>query len=266
MGYSASALERYTYCPLSWWLSRQGVKGEGDAIKDGHRRHAAKGRLLALWETMRRAYERSFDAATLFTLVASSAALFAIDATLVDPFGPLGVFLLVLALLSLVTALAYLLRAVRARERGESARRKAGIVEGELTYSDLDRPADVLRSERYDISGRPDYVVRRDGHLIPVEVKTGKAPARPHESHVVQAAAYALLVEETSGERPPYAIVSYEDRSFEVPYDEALKNEVLVTALRMRLAEATGDVHRNHDQRGRCAGCSRRAVCPERLV
>lgn len=266
MSYSASALERFTYCPLSWWLGRQGVKGDGEAIREGHLKHAAKGRLLALWEAMVRAYARHMDAATLFILVAAATALVAVDLTLVDPLGVGGIFLLFLSLLCLLGATAYLLRALRAKERGDNARRRAGIVEGEITYSDLDKPADVLRSQKYDLTGKPDYVVRRGGMFIPVEVKTGKAPTMPHESHVIQAATYALLVEETTGVRPPVAIVAYEDRQFEIPYDEALQREVLVTALKMRLAEATGEVHRTHDQRGRCAGCSRRAMCPERLV
>lgn len=36
---SASDLERHAYCPLSWQLALSGVKGEGDAIELGKRRH-----------------------------------------------------------------------------------------------------------------------------------------------------------------------------------------------------------------------------------
>ena len=36
---SASDLERHTYCPLSWQLSKAGVSGEGDALKKGRRAH-----------------------------------------------------------------------------------------------------------------------------------------------------------------------------------------------------------------------------------
>ena len=36
---SASDLERHTYCPLSWQLSKAGVSGEGDALKKGMRAH-----------------------------------------------------------------------------------------------------------------------------------------------------------------------------------------------------------------------------------
>tara|TARA_B100000459_G_scaffold146219_1_gene112037 strand:+ start:11 stop:1189 length:1179 start_codon:yes stop_codon:yes gene_type:complete len=37
---SASDLERYEYCPLSWSLSRQGNSGQGEAIVAGIKRHA----------------------------------------------------------------------------------------------------------------------------------------------------------------------------------------------------------------------------------
>src|SRR5687767_4858363 len=119
MSYSASALERFTYCPVSSWLSRQGVKGDGEAIREGSLKHAAKGRLLAVWEAMIRAYARHVDAATLFILVAAATALVAVDLTLVDPFGVAGIFLLFLSLLCLLGATGYLMRAVRARDRGE---------------------------------------------------------------------------------------------------------------------------------------------------
>ena len=37
---SASDLERYTYCPLSWSLARQGTAGVGKAIEEGKAKHA----------------------------------------------------------------------------------------------------------------------------------------------------------------------------------------------------------------------------------
>ena len=37
---SASDLERHTYCPVSWQLSKAGVSGEGEAIDRGAKTHA----------------------------------------------------------------------------------------------------------------------------------------------------------------------------------------------------------------------------------
>jgi hypothetical protein len=36
---SASDLERHTYCPVSWQLSKAGVSGEGDALEQGMLSH-----------------------------------------------------------------------------------------------------------------------------------------------------------------------------------------------------------------------------------
>ena len=36
---SASELERYTYCPVSWHLAKEGSSGMGDAITSGIEKH-----------------------------------------------------------------------------------------------------------------------------------------------------------------------------------------------------------------------------------
>ena len=38
---SASDLERHSYCPLSWKLSRMGKSGRGEAVQAGREKHAA---------------------------------------------------------------------------------------------------------------------------------------------------------------------------------------------------------------------------------
>ncbi|MBV18657.1 MAG: hypothetical protein CMA56_02200 [Euryarchaeota archaeon] len=40
MSISASDLERHTYCPMSWHLSREGIGAKGEAVVEGVRRHA----------------------------------------------------------------------------------------------------------------------------------------------------------------------------------------------------------------------------------
>ncbi|MEC8869338.1 MAG: hypothetical protein VX511_01775, partial [Candidatus Thermoplasmatota archaeon] len=36
---SASEMERYGYCPLSWWLGRSGVEAEGSEVDSGLAKH-----------------------------------------------------------------------------------------------------------------------------------------------------------------------------------------------------------------------------------
>ncbi|HWG90149.1 MAG TPA: CRISPR-associated protein Cas4 [Candidatus Thermoplasmatota archaeon] len=265
MGYSASDLERWSYCHLSWWLSRGGVRGEGDEIAGGVEAHAAKGDHMSVWRRLLAAHKEALTTAFHLGVVAAAAATLAIEVTFLDYERGYNILLMLLSLLWLFVALIFLGRAMKKEKQAAAIRRDAGFVIGDPTYSDLDRPGTILRSKKYDLGGRPDYMVRRDGHLIPVEVKTGKTPKHPHDSHVLQVATYCVLVEEVMGERPPYGILTYEDAHFEIPYTEDLKDKVLRTVLEMRLAEVTQKVHRSHDRPGKCRGCSRRHACAERL-
>jgi CRISPR-associated exonuclease Cas4 len=52
---------------------------------------------------------------------------------------------------------------------------------------------------------------------------------------------------------------------FEVEYGEEQKRLLESMLGKMRDALQTEDVHRNHDRPGKCANCSRREGCPERL-
>lgn len=72
-----------------------------------------------------------------------------------------------------------------------------------------------------ELSGRPDYVIRRaDGSLVPIEYKATHLFLGFHEAHgrafdVVQAIAECRLVQARLGARPPYGLVLYGDASGE---------------------------------------------------
>jgi CRISPR-associated exonuclease Cas4 len=137
-----------------------------------------------------------------------------------------------------------------------------------VTYSDTgawDRCERPLFSNQYGLTGRPDYLVRgRDG-IIPVEVKSGRAPAHPYDSHVLQLAAYCLLVEEQEGRPVPYGIVKYDDRAFEIDFTPGLRVRLLDALGAIRSGLEARDVARSHDEVQRCAGCGYRDRCDERL-
>lgn len=147
-------------------------------------------------------------------------------------------------------------------------RRRAGLPEGEVIYEDMSeaRPSPPLISRRYGLLGKPDYLVRRGELLIPVEVKTAAAPERPYASHVMQLAAYCLLVEEAFGRRPPYGWIRYRDRVFRVDYTAALREELLAILAAMRRDLARGEAHRQHRHPSRCRACGFRAICEESLA
>jgi CRISPR-associated exonuclease Cas4 len=111
----------------------------------------------------------------------------------------------------------------------------------------------VLRSDRYRLAGRPDALRRRrDGGLVPVELKHRPAPRRgPFPSHVVQLGAYCLLVEEATGRPPAFGLLRYDDGDVPIAWDTALRDRVLAT-----LARATAPYDGAADPSpAKCRGC-----------
>lgn len=148
-------------------------------------------------------------------------------------------------------------------------RRQSGLPEGDVIYSDTGawtRNEEVLRSRAHDLVGKPDYLVRAGRHVIPVEVKSMRAPERPREGHLLQLGAYCLLVEERFGARPPYGILRFSDKSLKIPFEGALERAVIETLARMRAdAPRAGGARRDHSDPARCAACGVRDDCAERL-
>jgi CRISPR-associated exonuclease Cas4 len=266
VSYSAAEVERYTYCPMSWALSNKGQEGVGEAPIRGELAHAAIGKSISIWRTLLDDHYKALRIALYLALTAASAATLALEVVFLDAHGPAHWLLLLMSLTWLLTSLAFLARAMRKEEQARKVVAASGLVSGELTYSDLDRPAETLRSAKYDLTGKPDYIVRRHGELIPVEVKTGRTPETPHESHLMQLGVYCILVEEAYGQRPHRGVLQYPERTFEVPFTAEFRDRVLETTLKMRWADMTGNAHRTHQQPGKCRGCSRREACGERLA
>ena len=152
--------------------------------------------------------------------------------------------------------------------RSGAARREAGLPAGRVTYVDTgawDRCERPLFSARHRLTGRPDYLVQGREGVIPVEVKSGATPHQPYLGHVLQLAAYCLLIEDQDGRPPPYGILKYNNRAFEIDYTPALRSRLLETldALRQDLGQA--EVDRSHDELPRCASCGYRERCNQRL-
>lgn len=146
-------------------------------------------------------------------------------------------------------------------------RRRASLPDGAVVYEDM---SDVVRSPplsapHYGLIGRPDYLIRREGFLLPVEVKSAAAPRRPHPSHLLQLAAYCLLVEEVYGLRPPGGFIRYRDRTLWADYTPALRAALLRTLAAMRRDLERGEAHRQHRSPARCRACGFRAICEEAL-
>ena len=151
-----------------------------------------------------------------------------------------------------------------------AARGEAGLPRGEVLYSDtrawgpVEKP---LFSAAYRLAGKPDYLVKDRRAIVPVEVKSSRAPADgPRRGHVMQLAAYCMLVEETFDRRPAYGIVKYADQTFSVENTDGLRSALLDALDEMQQALAAGRAKRSHSDPRRCAGCGYRHACDERLA
>jgi CRISPR-associated exonuclease Cas4 len=149
------------------------------------------------------------------------------------------------------------------------ARRGTGLPSGVVVYSDTggwSRVEQPLFSAALQLAGKPDYLVRQRDSIIPVEVKSGQAPAGgPHLGHIYQLAAYCALVAEAYGRRPAYGLIQYADHTLAVSYTRELEAELRALLADMRADAEAGDVARSHDSAARCRACGYREVCDEAL-
>ena len=148
-------------------------------------------------------------------------------------------------------------------------RREAGLPGGRVIYSDTGNWREVERPLYYQplkLTGKPDYLVQQNGIVIPVEVKSGRAPDSPYDSHIFQLASYCLLVEKTYGKRPPYGIIHYSDRNFAIDYTPELEFALMDLLADMRRDEIKDDVERSHEQAARCVRCGFRNICDQNLA
>lgn len=147
---------------------------------------------------------------------------------------------------------------------------KGGLPSGDLIYEDASGYTDdVLYSEELNLCGKPDYIVQdRDGDMVPVEVKSAAAPRgdHPYESHLMQLAAYFLLIEDALDCTPSHGLIRYRDRTLRAENTEELRGRVLEVIERMRAGLRDGGAHRSHHQPSRCARCSMAESCDERII
>jgi len=166
-------------------------------------------------------------------------------------------------------ALALFIFAIFFFRKSSIQQKEAGLPGGRIIYSDtrgwgkMEKP---LYFSELDLTGKPDYLVEQNGRIIPVEVKSGRAPDAPYDSHIFQLAAYCLLVEKNYDTRPPYGIIHYDNKDFAIDYTRELEDALTDLLVEMKRDEHKRDVPRSHEQAGRCARCGYRNVCDQRLA
>lgn len=149
-------------------------------------------------------------------------------------------------------------------------KRQSGLPDGEVIYEDASgKVREPIFSRRLGLSGKPDYLLEDDeGNLIPVEVKSGYAPRgdRPYKSHLLQIAAYFILVEDVLQLPTDYGLIRYRDRTLRVDNTDELREMLMDTIAEMRMLLAQDEAHRSHNHARRCVHCSMAHACDEKLA
>ena len=163
----------------------------------------------------------------------------------------------------LLVALAILIFWLSGRQQ-----RAAGLPGGRIIYADSKTwgtPERPFFDPLSGLTGKPDYVMKQNDQLLPVEVKSAYAPAEPYESHLMQLMAYCYLIERATGQRPPYGILRYRNRTFAIDYTRARENRLMDILDEMRLLEKRGNAGRSHEEAARCARCGYAKTCDQKL-
>jgi CRISPR-associated exonuclease Cas4 len=136
------------------------------------------------------------------------------------------------------------------------------IYRSKAIYSDhKEKPEKALYSSKYELIGKPDFILHTKDGLLPLEIKHTNRPEQPYFSHVIQLISYCLLIEEEKGVKPRYGFIQYKrGQPFAVPYTEKMKSFLIKTMEEMRnhidLGECPKQVRRN-----KCEKCNYREYC-----
>ena len=269
---SASEMERYGYCPLSWYLDLRGIDAEGDEVNTGVEKHKAIGDSLKnLLVEEEKSRETSTTLMTIVGLIMTVVTIALIILWLSTDVlrQNMGVILLIIGIGWMLIAAFFLYKLLLSTERIDQLRDDYNLGEETIETPDgLTEETPVLKSRKYNLAGRPDYMIKENDLRIPVEVKTGRRPKAPFFSHVLQIGAYCLLSEETFQKSPSHGQIRYgfENEPHNVDWEPKLKTLVLEKIEEMNdVLEGRTKAHRNHKRVGKCNNCSRRKGCPERL-
>jgi CRISPR-associated exonuclease Cas4 len=172
----------------------------------------------------------------------------------------LGLLLAALALIILL-----LNERRRRRHRLLEERHKAlGLPPGELVYEDADGQGEPLTSDSYPLVGKPDYVVQiPDGRPVPIELKPNVRDTMvPYSNHVIQIAAYCLILEDYFEQAPTHGILRYADREFTVEYTPSLRKKVIRLLNEMAKCSETQPPPLTKQRATKCRACTFQAICP----
>ncbi|HLZ61895.1 MAG TPA: CRISPR-associated protein Cas4 [Ktedonosporobacter sp.] len=175
---------------------------------------------------------------------------------------PIGIGLLLVAFILLILLLNE--RRYQRRRLIEERRRALGLPAGELVYEDADGQGESLSSSEYPLAGKPDYVVQLpDGRPVPIELKLKVQDATaPYSNHIIQVAAYCLILESYFERVPTHGILRYADHEFTVDYTPALRKKVIRLLTEMERCSSQQPPPLTRQKVAKCRVCTFQPICP----
>jgi CRISPR-associated exonuclease Cas4 len=173
---------------------------------------------------------------------------------------------LVIGLIFFFISIILIYLSIKFKQKAKKLKINNKIQDGKIIYTDLDIPEKPFFSKRYKISGKPDYIIKKNGYYIPVEVKSGNH-LNPKKSHIYQLIAYCQLLEDNYNCFIPYGIIVYYDTSkqFKIPYDPKMRFKLESQIKEMRKFLNYNKIQRNHFEEKKCIKCSMREYCNQKI-
>ncbi|AIS52979.1 CRISPR-associated protein Cas4 [Thermoanaerobacter kivui] len=114
-------------------------------------------------------------------------------------------------------------------------RRSIGFRGGKIIYIDKQQEVKekgvtygkLLKSDKYGLSGKPDYIYQLGEELVPIELKSSEADDSPYYKDVMQLVAYFLIIEDVYNKKVRRGRIVYRNTMFEVYNKKYLKKELL---------------------------------------
>ncbi|MBW3001758.1 CRISPR-associated protein Cas4 [Candidatus Woesearchaeota archaeon] len=121
-----------------------------------------------------------------------------------------------------------------------------------------------ISAEDIGISGKVDQVLVYPDSVVPIEIKSGKAPKEgAWENHKVQLAAYALLLENAFKISIPAGYVKYVDESVSrrIEINAFLKDQVKELVKSVNFMLKSRQLPKKADNPNKCEKCGLRNIC-----
>ncbi|MEM3154929.1 MAG: PD-(D/E)XK nuclease family protein [Candidatus Woesearchaeota archaeon] len=125
----------------------------------------------------------------------------------------------------------------------------------------------AIQSKKLGLKGRIDRLELHPTGILPVELKSGKAPAEGvWEEHRVQAASYALLLEDAFSTTVPEAVVQYVDHNVRriIVLNPFIKERIAEITAKVRFCLETKELPKRCG-RENCASCDNKIFAQNQL-